>query len=45
VYSLIVDGLKSGLWNLNDQAQQQKLIQEFSVAYARSLPRQTSTTE
>ncbi len=45
VYSLIVDGLKSGLWNLNDQAQQKKLIQDFSVSYARSLPNEPARYE
>lgn len=39
VYSLIVDGLKNGLWSLGDPAVQQKFIQDFSTSYARTLPR------
>ena len=38
VYSLIVDGLQSGLWSLADSAAQEKLIREFSTSYARKLP-------
>lgn len=33
VYSLIVEGLKSGLWRLGDPAAEQKIIQEYHRTY------------
>jgi curli production assembly/transport component CsgG len=38
VYSLIVDGLKNGLWRLADPAQQELLIRQFSKDYAGKKP-------
>lgn len=39
VYSLIVDGLKNGLWQLANPADQARLIQDYEVRYQRQPPR------